>query len=215
MMRWWMWLISWNQSLHFYEAFSLAIQFSPPHSISLIWAPIMEAVTHLATVSDLFCLPRWQMRQIDGLLHRGCACTCVWLWSCVFMRPLSGLTGLILKRCRLTDASWKIIQRWSCRSEEWNNGRFRIPFIKPSTWSCALCVYLTCQRFTYTVCVQGTWPLGNFTSKSWCANKCKRRSVTITTWRFHPAGQFSAFDWAPGWTFSWFLFSVVVLVHLF
>lgn len=139
----------------------------------------------------------------------------VWLWSCVFMRPLSGLTGLILKRCRLTDASWKIIQRWSCRSEEWNNGRFRIPFINPSTWSCALCVYLTCQRFTYTVCVQDTWPLGNFTSKSWCANKCKRRSVTITSWRFRPAAQFSAFDWAPGWTFSGFLFSVVVLVHLF
>lgn len=138
-----------------------------------------------------------------------CDCGAVYLWG----RYLA--SGLILKRCRLTDASWKIIQRWSCRSEEWKNGRFRIPFIKPGTWSCALCVYFTCQRFNYTMCVQDTWPLGNFTSKSWCANKDKRRSLAITSLRFRSAGQFSAFDWAPGWTFSWFLFTVVVLFHLF
>lgn len=212
MMRYWIWLISINQSLHFYEAFSPAIQFSPPHSISLIWSPIMEAVTHLAPVSDLFCLPRWQMRQIDGLFRHVCTCTCVWLWSCVFMRLLSGLTGLILKRSHLTDASWKIIQRWSCRSEEWKNGRFRIPFIKLQHRAVFT---FTCQRFTYTVCVQDTWPLGIFTSKSWCANKDKRRSVTITSLRLRSAGHFSAFDWAPGWTFSWFLFTLVVLFHLF
>lgn len=97
MKRCWMRIISSNQ----------AIQFLHPHSISHLISHHRSSNTFGPTLWP-FCLPRWKMCQIDGPLQ-----TRVWFPLGGVMSPLSGLTNemLILKRCRLNEASWKIIQR--------------------------------------------------------------------------------------------------------
>lgn len=158
-----------------------------------------------STVADA---PDWWMPWLR--VHM-CVIVELCIYEAVIWPHRADFEKMLLDWCILKNHSEVVLQVRGMKQWEVQNSFHQAQHLE----LCALCLPHVPAIHLHCVCVQDTWPLGDFTSKSWCANKDKRRSVTVTSWRFRSAGQFSAFDWAPGWTLSWFLFTVVVLVHLF